>query len=176
MNHCAVHLKVTQHCKSTVCVCVCVCKSLSLVRLFATPWTVARQAPLSTEFSRQEYWSGLSFPLPGDLPNPGIKPEFPAKADSLSSEPLEKSTILQFKKTMALFRFLNPFFSSHTSYLILAFLTSACLQASTLWSHSVTVPYVKVPAFTATSLFHLNLFCRLQPSHLQTCEIIHSYS
>ena len=44
------------------------------VRLFATPWTVTYQAPLSTEFSRQEYWSGLPFPPPGDLPDPGIKP------------------------------------------------------------------------------------------------------
>ena len=41
---------------------------------FVTPWTVARQAPLSMGFSRQEYWSGLPFPSPGDLPNPGIKP------------------------------------------------------------------------------------------------------
>ena len=49
-------------------------KSLSHVRLFATPWTVAYQAPQSMEFSRQEYWSGLPFPSPGDLPNPGIKP------------------------------------------------------------------------------------------------------
>ena len=58
-----------------VCVCVYVCvKSLSHVRLLATPWTVARQAPLSMGFSRQEYWSGLPFPSPGDLPNPGIKP------------------------------------------------------------------------------------------------------
>ena len=48
------------------------CWSLSRVRLFATPWTVARQAPLSTEFSRQQYWSGL--PFPRDLPNPGIQP------------------------------------------------------------------------------------------------------
>ena len=63
-------------------------KSLSLVRLFATPWTVAHQAPLSMGFSRQEHWSGLPFPSPGDLPNPGIKPEFPAlQADALSSEP-----------------------------------------------------------------------------------------
>ena len=46
----------------------------SHVRLFATPWTVARQAPLSMGFSRQEYWSGLPFPSPGDLPDPGIKP------------------------------------------------------------------------------------------------------
>ena len=47
---------------------------LSHVRLFATPWTVACQAPLSMGFSRQEYWSGLPFSPPGDLPNPGIKP------------------------------------------------------------------------------------------------------
>ena len=44
----------------------------------ATPWTVARQAFLSMEFPRQEYWSGLPFPSPGDLPNPGIKPTSPA--------------------------------------------------------------------------------------------------
>ena len=63
-------------------------KSLSHVRLFATPWTVARQAPLSMGFSRQEDWSGLPFPSPGDLPNPGIKPRSPKlQADALSSEP-----------------------------------------------------------------------------------------
>ena len=48
---------------------------LSLVRLFVTPWTVAHQALLSMEFSRQEYWSGLPCPSPGDLPDPGIKPK-----------------------------------------------------------------------------------------------------
>ena len=53
---------------------------LSHIRLFATPWTVARQAPLSMEFSRQEYWNGLPFPSPGDLPDPGIKPVSPALA------------------------------------------------------------------------------------------------
>ena len=52
-----------------------------------TPWTVARQAPLSMEFSRQEYWSGLPFPSPGDLPYPGIEPRSPTlQADSLPSE------------------------------------------------------------------------------------------
>ena len=51
-----------------------VLKSLSCVRLFVTSWTVACQAPLSVGFFRQEYWSGLPFPSPGDLPNPGIKP------------------------------------------------------------------------------------------------------
>ena len=60
-------------------------KSLSPLWLFATPWTVAHQAPLSMEFSRQEYWSGLPFPIPRDLQDPGIGPRFPAlQADSLS--------------------------------------------------------------------------------------------
>ena len=53
-------------------------KSLSHVRLFATPWTVAYQAPPSVGFSRQEDWSGLPFPSPGDLPNPGIESRSPA--------------------------------------------------------------------------------------------------
>ena len=66
-------------------------RSLSHVWLFATPWTVGRQAPLSMGFSRQEYWSGLPCPPPGDLPHPGIKPGSPAlQADALSSEPPAK--------------------------------------------------------------------------------------
>ena len=53
----------------------------------ATPWTVTCQVPLSLEFSRQEYWSELPFPSPGDLPNPGVKPRSPAlQADSLPNE------------------------------------------------------------------------------------------
>ena len=60
-------------------------KSLSHVRLFATLWTVPCQAPLSMGFSRQEYWSGLPFPSPGDLPDPGIEPSSPTlKADALT--------------------------------------------------------------------------------------------
>ena len=63
-------------------------KLLSHVRLFATPWTVVYQAPPSIAFSRQEYWSGLPFPSPGDLPNPGIKPGSPElQTDALLSEP-----------------------------------------------------------------------------------------
>ena len=53
-------------------------QSLSRVQLFGTPWSVAYQAPLSMSFSRQEYWSGLLFPSPGDLPDPGIKRWSPA--------------------------------------------------------------------------------------------------
>ena len=61
-------------------------KSLSHVQLFETSWTVACQAPLSMRFSSQEYWSGLPFPSPGDLPNAGIELKSPAlQADSLPS-------------------------------------------------------------------------------------------
>ena len=64
---------------------------LSRVWLFATLWTVAHQTPLSKGFSRQEYWSGLPFPSPGDFPDPGIKPVSPVSpalwADSLPTEP-----------------------------------------------------------------------------------------
>ena len=54
--------------------CVCMLSHFSHVQLFVTSWTVAHQALLSMGFSRQEYWSGMPFPSPGDLPNPGIKP------------------------------------------------------------------------------------------------------
>ena len=62
-----------------------------------TPWTIAHQAPLSMGFPRQEHWSGLPFPSPGDLPNPGIEPRSPPalQADSLLTEPLGKPTSVQ---------------------------------------------------------------------------------
>ena len=70
-------------------------ESVLVTQLCPTPWTVAQQAPLSMGFPRQEYWRGLPFPSPGDLPNPGIKPRSPAlQADSLLSEPLGKSKVL----------------------------------------------------------------------------------
>ena len=83
MSHSPVYLKLTQHCKSTM-------KSQSVTHSVmansATLWTVAHQAPYSMGFSRQEYWSGLPCPPPGDLPNPGIKPRSPIlQADSLPS-------------------------------------------------------------------------------------------
>ena len=70
---------------------------LSCLLLFLIPWTVVRQAPLTMGFSRQEYWNGLPFPPPGDLPNPGMEPGSPTppvspalQADSLSTEPSGK--------------------------------------------------------------------------------------
>ena len=66
---------------------------LSCVQLFETPWTIAHQVPLSMEFSRQEYWSRLPCPSPGDLPDPVIEPGSPAlQADSLPTEPPGKPT------------------------------------------------------------------------------------
>ena len=73
-------------------VCVCVCSSC--IQLFVILWTVTSQAPLSIEFSRQEYWNRLLFPSPVDLPNPEIKLESPMspalQADSLTAEPSGK--------------------------------------------------------------------------------------
>ena len=74
--------------------CVGVGVSRTVVPDSVTPWTIAQQAPLSMEFSRQEYWSRLPFPSPGDLPNTEMKPRSPAlQADSLLSEPPGKSQL-----------------------------------------------------------------------------------
>ena len=82
-------------------------KSLSRVQLFGTPWTTVHQAPLSMGFPRQEYWSELPFPSPGDLPNPGIEPRSPTlRADALPSEPPGKTHRKPIKprdKELALF-------------------------------------------------------------------------
>ena len=79
-----------------MCLCVCVhaLSRFSYVQLFATLWTIARQASLSMEFSRQEYWNGLPFLSPGDLPDPGMEPGSPAlQADSLQTELETKGTL-----------------------------------------------------------------------------------
>ena len=69
-----------------------------------TLWTLARQAPLSMEFSRQEYWSGLPFPSPGDPPAPGIEPGSPTlQIDSLPSEPPANSSIVNRKTCHQIF-------------------------------------------------------------------------
>ena len=81
---------------------VCV---LGHIQLFATPWTVARQVPLSMGFSRQEYWTGLPFPTPGDLPHPGIEPASPALAGRFSitallGKPGYQAEVTALKKTL----------------------------------------------------------------------------
>ena len=87
--------KVIAH-SASMELCVFV-ESLSPVELFAAPWTVAHQISLSMECSRQEYWSGLPFSSPGDLPDLGIKPWSPSlQVDSLPPEPPGKQSVLTF--------------------------------------------------------------------------------
>ena len=84
-----------------VCVCVCVCSDAQS-SLSATPWTVARQAPLSMGFSQQESWSGLPFPPPGDLPIPGVEPMPPVSpalaGRFFTTEPPGKPSIFSRKE------------------------------------------------------------------------------
>ena len=124
-------------------------KSLSHVQLFATPWTVACQAPLSMGLAQQEYWSGLPFPSPGDLPNPWIKPWNPAlQVDSLPSEPPGKpSHIINlpffnnclFKIYSRYPQILNPFkISTSSVYFIVAVVVAAvvflCIHSSYIFT------------------------------------------
>ena len=90
----------------------------SPVQFFVTPWTVAHQAPLFKEFSRQEYWSGLPFPFPGDLPDQQIEPGSPAlQVDSLLSEPPGKLQLF------SLWYILDVYFSfMHFSVCVLYFI------------------------------------------------------
>ena len=80
-----------------MCVCVCVCESLSHAQLFATLETAAHYGPLSMGFSRQEYWTGLPFPSPGHLPDPGTEPRSPAlQADFYFCKALDQSKNNEF--------------------------------------------------------------------------------
>ena len=85
-------LRSSAHTQEQLADLAVVAQLLSHGQLFSTPWTVARQAPLSMGFPRQEYWSGLPFPSPGDLPDPGIKPQSSALAGGFfTTEPTGKS-------------------------------------------------------------------------------------
>ena len=111
-------------------------KSLSRVRLFATPWTVAYQVSPSIGFSRQEYQSGLPFPSPGYLPNAGIEPRSPSlHADNLPSEP--PGRCLRFRqnnyKSSLTFTGLLDTFRVYLSFCILCPLAQISLGQ---WAHS----------------------------------------
>ena len=96
-QRCRREIQLNEGCSKMSCfVRVRKVKSLSLVQLFVTPWTVAYKAPPSMGFPRQEYWSGLPSPSAGDLPDPGIERGSPAvQADALTSEPPGKSSFYQ---------------------------------------------------------------------------------
>ena len=98
-------------CTFNICASV---KLLSRVRLFVIPWTVAYQAPPSMEFSRQEYWHGLPFPSPGDLPNPGIEPRSPTlQADTLPSESPGKTVFKLYVKRNLFKKRYKEYLSTH---------------------------------------------------------------
>ena len=91
-------------------VCACVLSHFSCVPLFATLRTVAHQAPLSMGFSRQESWSALPCPPPGDLPNPGIKPLSPVlQTDSLPAEPQESPPFTLSSLNYAYYYYRKPY-------------------------------------------------------------------
>ena len=130
------HFRCAKYYLSTTCFSLLlVCVSRSIQSDSGSPWTVAWQAPLSMEFSRQESWKGLPFPSPGDLPDPGIEPRLPAlQADSLLSEPPGKPWCLLLMCVQFLCHQICPFLSfigsgSHASlrkafYIIRLFLHS----------------------------------------------------
>ena len=112
--------------------------SLTCVRIFVIPWTVAHQAPLSMEFSRQEYWSGLSFPSSGDLPNPGIEPTSAWQVDSfplshLGSPTWEKKGVIPSVLEGPLS---NPY--PHVECLLINFVSiTECRKTRSLLIHTV---------------------------------------
>ena len=96
-------------------------KSLQSCPTLCDPWTAAHQAPLSMGFSRQEYWSGLSFPSPGDRPNPGIKPRSPElQADSLVAQTVKHLPTIRETRVRSLSQEdpLEKEMATHTSTLV----------------------------------------------------------
>ena len=120
----------------SMCERVCVCVShVSHVQLFATPWRVARQAPLSMGFSRQGYWRGLLFPPPGDLPDPGIKPRCAHIADGFFTIELRGKPMLDYVRNV---RLENSSFSSSKDYVLISMCTLSfhfCISKGSIREH-----------------------------------------
>ena len=113
---------------------VCVLSHFSCVWLFVTPWTVACQVPLSMGFSRQVHWSGLPFPLPGDLPNPGLKPTSPAFCSVQSSRSIMSNSLRPHGLQHARLPCLSPTPPLAGRFLTIAPLGSPCCHgAITKW-------------------------------------------
>ena len=128
-------------------------KSLSRVQLFSIPQTVAHQTPLSMGFSRQEHWSGLLFPSPGDLPNPAIEPRSPAlQADSLPTDPPEKPN--------AWLHLNNYEFFFHITFWIWCLALVICIL-----SMVVCIMWDNIDVHTGGQVIHLvNGWCKLMVS------------
>ena len=110
-------------------------KSLNHVQLFATPWTVAHQAPLFMGFSRQEYWSGVPFPSPGDLPDPRIEPRSPAlQADALPCKPPGKPCYILYSRC-----WLFVGFVAQRYFLLLCGLSVHAVHIITAWKFLLLV-------------------------------------
>ena len=120
--------------KSTVTFRMVVFVLVAQLCLTAIPWSVAHWAPLSMESSRQEYWSGLSFPSPGDLPNPGIEPGSPVlQADSVPSEAqyLKISTFLSLSSLMIMI--LNTYWTLTVLVILLRHILTHLVLTTTLF-------------------------------------------
>ena len=149
-----------QHMCVCVCVCVCTLSCFSCVQLFVTLWTIACQALLFMECSRQEYWSGLPLPSPGDLPNPGIKPVSlvsPASAGRLfTTAPPGKPWYIYIYVQL----FVTPWTAA--DQVSLSFPTSrTLLKLMSHWVGDATqpsrplLPFLLLPYIMATSFFLL---------------------
>ena len=154
--------------------CVCV-THFSCVQLFATPWTIARQAPLSTEFSRQEYWSELPCPSLGDLPDPRIEPGSPTlQTDALPSEPPGKSMYRKVRLNFKWFAEGNRanmkrwhLFGSSAAFVLGSPLnmivrwgpwTSFCRWGLRAWFHICTMRCLKLGAGRSGIMFGFSLY------------------
>ena len=138
-------------------------KSLSRVRLFATPWTVGHQAPPSMGFSRQEYWSGMPFPSPGDLPDSGIKPRSPAlQADALTSEPPGRHNVQTVRPTHFSCSVLGTLINPHQS----RYRATQCHQKGSSYHFAVNSSSLPHPCSWKPLIYFLLLWISLVCSRI----------
>ena len=143
-------------------------KSLSCVRLFMTPWTVAHQTPSSMGFSRQQYWSGLPFPSPGDLPDPGIEPRsLTFQVDALTSKP-------PGKPPQAALPSLNSYSTSKTQFKVLSLGTSDFSHWSGLQCFSFVFPPRLAQTTGSSILLFIVLLWLLSTCHFRPFSTLSS--
>ena len=153
---------------------MCVCESLSHVWLFAIPWTVALQAPLSMGFSRQEYRSRLPFPSPGALPDPGIEPGSPTlQADFFTTEPPGKQKCL----LITYLTYCNPFWEpTWVTHMLMSVWYEIDWQGPFQGSnrhpnHCIFLPFFPWASATIHMHFHSSLSCIVLIILFYYCEL-----